>query len=79
MRTLYRRVALVAIWRRPKLTARGDPCHDHVVAGIVARLIVLPRRAVGLPAGPPPRGRLHRLAEHAYRGVPAGSGDRGDL
>ena len=25
MRTLYRRVRLVAIWRRPKLTARGDP------------------------------------------------------
>jgi hypothetical protein len=33
MRTLYRRVRLVAIWRRPKLTARGDPDHDHVVAG----------------------------------------------
>jgi hypothetical protein len=46
MRTLYRRVALVAIWRRPKLTARGDPYHDHVVAGIIARLIELPRRAV---------------------------------
>ena len=46
MRTLYRRVALVAIWRRPKLTARGDPDHDHVVAGIVARLLDLPRRAV---------------------------------
>jgi DDE superfamily endonuclease/Homeodomain-like domain len=46
MRTLYRRVALVAIWRRPKLTARGDPYHDHVVAGIVARLLELPRRAV---------------------------------
>src|SRR5215472_5859654 len=45
-RTLYRRVALVAIWRRPKLTARGDPDHDHVVAGIVARLIELPHRAV---------------------------------
>ena len=30
MRTLYRRVRLVAIWRRPKLTARGDPDHDHV-------------------------------------------------
>src|SRR5580704_6983418 len=45
MRTLYRRVRLVAIWRRPKLTARGDPDHDHVVAGIVARLIELPRRA----------------------------------
>jgi transposase-like protein len=35
MRTLYRRVRLVAIWRRPKLTARGDPDHDHVVAGIM--------------------------------------------
>ena len=112
MRTLYRRVRLVAIWRRPKLTARGDPYHDHVVAGIVARLIELPRRAVvlaedethlnllphvraswtlratrpkiptpgsnrqvtvlgalevttgrvGVPAGPPLRRRLHRLA-----------------
>jgi hypothetical protein len=48
MRTLYRRVAQVAIWRRPKLTARGDPYHDHVVAGIVARLLELPRRAVVL-------------------------------
>jgi hypothetical protein len=38
----------VAIWRRPKLTARGDPDHDHVVAGIVARLAGLPRRAVVL-------------------------------
>jgi hypothetical protein len=38
----------VAIWRRPKLTARGDPDHDHVVAGIVARLLELPRRAVVL-------------------------------
>jgi transposase len=47
-RTLYRRVRLVAIWRRPKLTARGDPYHDHVVAGIVARLLDLPRRAVVL-------------------------------
>src|SRR5206468_1406280 len=47
-RTLYRRVRLVAIWRRPKLTARGDPDHDHMVAQIVARLIDLPRRAVVL-------------------------------
>jgi hypothetical protein len=31
-----------------KLTARGDPDHDHVVAGVVARLIELPRRAVVL-------------------------------
>ena len=112
LRTLYGRVRLVAIWRRPKLTARGDPDHDHVVAGIVARLLDLPRRSVvlaedethlnllphvraswtlrgarpevltpgtnrkvtvlggargehrdmGVPAGPPPRGGLHRLA-----------------
>ena len=48
MRALYRRVRLVAIWRRPKLTARGDPDHDHAVAQIVARLIELPRRAVVL-------------------------------
>ena len=47
-RTLYRRVRLVAIWRRPKLTARGDPDHDEVVAGIVARLIDLPHRSVVL-------------------------------
>ena len=38
----------MAIWPRPKLTARGDPGHDHVVAGIVARLLDLPRRAVVL-------------------------------
>jgi hypothetical protein len=47
-RTLYRRVRLVTVWRRPKLTARGDPDHDHVVAGITARLLELPRRAVVL-------------------------------
>jgi Homeodomain-like domain len=47
-RTLYRRIRLVAVWRRPKLTARGDPAHDQVVAAIVARLLALPRRAVVL-------------------------------
>jgi transposase len=47
-RTLYRRVRLVAIWRRPKLTARGDSDRDHVVAQIVARLLELPRRPVVL-------------------------------
>ena len=47
-RTLYRRVRMVAIWRRPRLIARGDPAHDHVVAGIVARLLELPRRSVVL-------------------------------
>jgi len=44
-RTLYRRVRLVAIWRRPKLTARGDPDHDHVVAQIAARLLEPARAA----------------------------------
>ncbi len=29
-----------------QLTARGGPDHDHAVAGIVARLLQLPRRAV---------------------------------
>jgi transposase len=48
MRTLYRRVRQVAVWRRPKLTARGDPARDQVIAGIVARLLELPRRAVVL-------------------------------
>ena len=48
MRTLYRRVRRVAVWRRPKLTARGDPDHDQAVAGIAARLLELPRRAVVL-------------------------------
>lgn len=45
-RTLYRRIRQVALWRRPKLVARGDPAHDQVVAAIVAHLIALPRRAV---------------------------------
>jgi hypothetical protein len=47
-RTLYRRVRLVAAWRRPKLTARGDPAHDQAVAAIIVRLLALPRRAVVL-------------------------------
>jgi DDE superfamily endonuclease/Homeodomain-like domain len=47
-RTLYRRVRPVAVWRRPKLTARGDPGHDQAVAVITARLLALPRRAVVL-------------------------------
>jgi len=46
MRTPCRRVRQVAIWRRPKLIARGDPAHDQAVAAIVARLAELPRRSV---------------------------------
>jgi transposase len=45
-RTVYRRVRQVAVWRRPKLIARGDPDHDQAVAAIVARLLELPHRSV---------------------------------
>jgi hypothetical protein len=70
MRTLYRRVALVAIWRRPKLTARGDPYHDHVVAGIVARLTGLPRRAVVCAEDETPLNMLpHVRASWTLRGA----------
>ncbi|WP_196941533.1 IS630 family transposase [Streptomyces poonensis] len=41
-RTLYRRVRQVAVWRRPRLIARGDPARDAVVAAIVKRLRLLP-------------------------------------
>jgi hypothetical protein len=37
----------VTVWRRPKLTACGDPDHDHV-ASVVARLLDLPRGSVVL-------------------------------
>jgi hypothetical protein len=47
MGTLYRG-AVGGHLAAAELTARGDPCHDHVVAGIVARLIELPRKAVVL-------------------------------
>ncbi len=74
-RTLYRRVRLVAIWRRPKLTARGDPAHDHVVAQIVARLLELPRRAVVLAEDEThlnllPHVRASRTLRAARPGIP---------
>jgi hypothetical protein len=36
---LYRRVRLVAIWRRSTLTARDDPDRGHAAAAIMARLL----------------------------------------
>ncbi|WP_203880417.1 IS630 family transposase, partial [Planobispora takensis] len=45
-RTLYRRVRQVAIWRRPKLIAKGDPDRWRTVAAIATRLRALPRGAV---------------------------------
>ena len=80
MRTLYRWVRLVAIWRRPRLTARGDPARDHVVAGIVARLLELPRRSGCSPKTRPtctccpmcgPAGRLPKAAtDDSYARMP---------
>jgi transposase len=46
LRTVYRRVRLVAVWRRPRLVARGDDEHDRICAAIAARLARLPRGAV---------------------------------
>jgi transposase len=45
-RTLYRRVRQVAVWRRPKLIARGDPAREAVVAAIAERLRLLPAQTV---------------------------------
>lgn len=45
-RTLYRRVRLVAVWRRPKLIAKGDPDRWRVLLDITARLRALPRGAM---------------------------------
>lgn len=45
-RTLYRRVRQVAVWRRPKLVARGDPARAAVVAAIAKRLRLLPAGTV---------------------------------
>jgi len=69
-RALCRRVRLVAVWRRPRLTARGGPDRDRVAAGIVARLAGLPRRAVVL-AGDEARLNLlpHVRASWTLRGA----------
>ncbi|MEU9917821.1 IS630 family transposase [Streptomyces sp. NPDC051001] len=45
-RTLYRRVRQVALWRRPKLIARGDPSRHAVEAAIAKRLRLLPAGTV---------------------------------
>nr|WP_157254929.1 helix-turn-helix domain-containing protein [Nonomuraea typhae] len=50
-RTLYRRLRTVAIWRRPKLVARGDPDRRRRVADITARLRQLPRGALEMTTG----------------------------
>lgn len=41
-RTLYRRLREVAVWRRPKLIARGDPHRDAILAALRRRMALLP-------------------------------------
>jgi hypothetical protein len=45
---LYRREQLLAIWRRPKLTARGDPAMTTWSPGSQPSCWILPHRAVVL-------------------------------
>lgn len=40
--TLYRRLRQVALWRRPKAIARGDPARQAVLAALTARMRLLP-------------------------------------
>ena len=61
-----------------KLTTRGDPAHDHVVAGIVAWLTGLPRRPVvcAEEKARPDTGRVRALCAQGARkagsnGLPA--------
>jgi transposase len=39
---MWRRTRQVARWRRPRLTAKGDPAHDRIVARIRRRIARLP-------------------------------------
>jgi hypothetical protein len=48
LRTLHRRVAEVAAWRRPRLVARGDPDRDQILADLHQQLRDLPDGAVVL-------------------------------
>jgi transposase len=48
LRTLHRRVAEVAAWRRPRLVAKGDPDREQVLADLQQQLRDLPDGAVVL-------------------------------
>jgi transposase len=48
LRTLHRRVAEVAAWRRPRLVAKGDPDRDQILADLHQQLRDLPEGAVVL-------------------------------
>jgi transposase len=46
VRTLHRRVAEVAAWRRPRLVAKGDPDRDQILADLQQQIRDLPDGAV---------------------------------
>src|SRR6266545_3476761 len=46
LRTLHRRVAEVACWRRPRLVAKGDPNRDQILADLHQQIRDLPPGAV---------------------------------
>jgi len=48
LRTLHRRVAEVAAWRRPRLVAKGDPDRDQIIATLHQQIRDLPDGAVVL-------------------------------
>jgi transposase len=48
LRTLHRRVAEVASWRRPRLVAKGDPDRDRTLAALHQAISDLPTGAVVL-------------------------------
>jgi hypothetical protein len=60
-----------AATKRPS-RARGDPAHDQVVTGIVARLAGLARRAVVLAEDDAPEPGPHMRASWTLRGLRAG-------
>jgi transposase len=48
LRTLHRRIREHAVWRRPRLIAKGDPDHDTICAGIRDHIAALPTGSVVL-------------------------------
>jgi transposase len=48
LRTCYRRIREQAVWRRPRLIAKGDPDHDTICADIREQVTALPTGSVVL-------------------------------
>ncbi|GAB3002160.1 hypothetical protein GCM10023080_079780 [Streptomyces pseudoechinosporeus] len=67
--TLYRRVRKQAAWRRPRLTARGDPERRRTLAALRRRIAALPRGAVVLAED---ETHLHLLPQVRASWIPRG-------